>query len=44
VEGHPEDRGLKLALDELAFHTHEVTVLGVYPAHPFREHDRANCG
>jgi prephenate dehydratase len=40
VEGHPEDRDLKLALDELAFHTREVTVLGVYPAHPFRENDR----
>ena len=40
VEGHPEDRDLKLALDELAYHTREVTVLGVYPAHPFRENDR----
>ena len=40
VEGHPEDRGLKLALDELAFYTREVTVLGVYPAHPFRERDQ----
>lgn len=40
VEGHPEDRGLKLALDELAFFSHEVTILGVYPAHPFRQRDR----
>ncbi len=40
VEGHPDDRGLKLALDELAFYTREVTVLGVYPAHPFRELDQ----
>lgn len=40
VEGHPEDRGLKLALDELAFFSHEVTILGVYAAHPFRQRDR----
>ena len=36
VDGHPDDRGLKLALEELAFFSKEVTILGVYPAHPFR--------
>ena len=36
VEGHPEDRLLRLALEELAFFSREVRVLGVYPAHPFR--------
>jgi prephenate dehydratase len=38
VEGHPEDRGLKLALEELAFFSHaeSLKILGVYPAHPFR--------
>jgi prephenate dehydratase len=36
VEGHPEDRPLKLALEELRFFTHEVKILGVYPGHPFR--------
>jgi len=38
VEGHPEDRGLKLALEELAFFSRpkSLKVLGVYPAHPFR--------
>jgi prephenate dehydratase len=36
VEGHPEDRPLKLALEELAFFSKELKVLGVYPAHPFR--------
>jgi prephenate dehydratase len=36
VEGHPEDRPLKLALEELAFFTREVRILGVYPGHPFR--------
>lgn len=36
VEGHPEDRPLKLALEELAFYSKEVKILGVYPAHAFR--------
>ncbi len=36
VEGHPHDRGLALALEELAFYSKELKVLGVYPAHPFR--------
>ena len=38
VEGHPDDRGLKLALEELAFFTqpNSLKILGVYPAHPFR--------
>ena len=37
VEGHPADRNLKLALEELAFFSTEVRVLGVYRASPFRE-------
>lgn len=36
VEGHPEDTSLKLALEELSFFTHEVTMLGTYPAHAYR--------
>ena len=36
VEGHPEDRGLAFALDELKFFSKELTILGVYPAHPIR--------
>jgi prephenate dehydratase len=36
VEGHPEQRSLRLALDELRFFSHEVKVLGTYPGHPFR--------
>ena len=36
VDGHPEDTGLKNALEELAFFTTEVKVLGVYPADAFR--------
>jgi len=37
VEGHPDDRALVFALEELAFFSKELTVLGVYPAHSFRE-------
>ncbi len=36
VEGHPEERGLGLALEELRFFSREVKILGVYPAHPYR--------
>jgi prephenate dehydratase len=36
VEGHPEDRPLKLALEELVFHSAELIVLGTYPASSFR--------
>jgi prephenate dehydratase len=36
VEAHPEDRPLQLALEELAFFSHEVKILGVYPAHQQR--------
>jgi prephenate dehydratase len=36
VDGHPEDANLKLALEELAFFSKELTILGVYPAHPLR--------
>jgi prephenate dehydratase len=37
VEGHPDDRGLKLALEELQFFSTEVKILGTYPAARFRE-------
>lgn len=36
VEGHPADRGLAFALEELKFFSRELRILGVYPAHPFR--------
>jgi prephenate dehydratase len=36
IEGHPEERNVRLALEELTFFTSKLTVLGVYPAHPFR--------
>ena len=37
VDGHPDDLPLKRALEELAFFSKELRILGVYPAHPFRE-------
>jgi prephenate dehydratase len=36
AEAHPAQRNLRLALEELDFFSHEVRILGVYPAHPFR--------
>lgn len=36
IEGHPEDPGVARALEELAFFTKRVKVLGVYPASPLR--------
>lgn len=36
VEGHPEERQVKLALEELTFFSTSLTMLGVYPADPFR--------
>src|SRR5207244_10530181 len=36
VEAHPDDRPLKLALEELEFFSTEVKILGVYPAHELR--------
>ena len=37
IEGHPEDRSVKLALEELAFFTSKLTVLGIYPASSLRD-------
>jgi prephenate dehydratase len=39
VQGHPKDRALQLALEELEFVSQPRTlkILGVYPAHSFRE-------
>ncbi|NPU13923.1 prephenate dehydratase [Bradyrhizobium sp. 83012] len=36
VDGHPEDKGLAFALEELKFFSRELRIVGVYPAHPFR--------
>ena len=41
VEGHPKDKGLAHALDELRFFSREFRILGSYYAHPFRLDARA---
>lgn len=37
IEGHPESRNVRLALEELQFFTTHMRVVGVYPAHSFRK-------
>jgi prephenate dehydratase len=37
IDGHPEERNVRLALEELQFFTSSLRVLGVYPAHSFRK-------
>jgi prephenate dehydratase len=39
VQGHPQDRALELALEELQFVSQpkSLKILGVYPGHPFRD-------
>ncbi len=36
VEGHPDDRNMVFAFEELAFFSKEMKILGVYPAHGYR--------
>ena len=36
VEGHPDEQAMKWAFEELEFFTTEWTLLGTYPASPFR--------
>ena len=36
IEGHPEDHGVSLAMDELRFFCTYTKILGVYEAHPHR--------
>ncbi len=46
VEGHPTERGLELALEELQFVTqpNSLKILGVYAAHPYRVAAAAKAG
>jgi prephenate dehydratase len=37
IDGHPDAPPVRRALDELEFFSTEVRVLGIYPAHPFRQ-------
>jgi prephenate dehydratase len=36
IDGHPDQRPVRLALEELGFFSREVRILGVYPASSFR--------
>lgn len=37
IQGHTADAAVAHALDELRFYTTKLDILGVYPAHPYRE-------
>ncbi len=37
IQGHPDTPSVAAALEELKFQTAKMTVMGVYPAHPYRE-------
>ena len=36
IEGHPDDRHVQLALEELGFFSSSLKIIGVFPAHPDR--------
>ncbi len=40
IEGHPDERPVQLALEELGFFSSSLKILGVYPAHPARNQTR----
>ncbi len=44
VDGHPDDPPLKRALEELKFFSRETRILGVYPAHPYRNESQGRSG
>ncbi len=44
VDGHPEDRPLANALEELDFFSKEIRIIGTYPAHPYRSEAQRNAG
>ncbi len=44
IEGHPEDRLVKLALDECRYFSSEFRILGTYPMSPFRISQQAANG
>ncbi len=37
IDGHPVERSVQLALEELSFFSTELTLLGTYPASPYRK-------
>lgn len=44
IEGHPEERNVRLALEELQFFTTHLRILGVYPAHAYRLQQKQSAG
>ena len=36
IEGHPDDRNVRLAMEELDYFTSHIAILGTYPADPKR--------
>jgi prephenate dehydratase len=44
ADGHPDERPMRLALEELRFFTREIKVLGVYPASAFRTNGAGAAG
>jgi prephenate dehydratase len=40
VEGHPDDRNVQRAMDELDYFTDHIRLMGVFPAAP-RRHEKA---
>lgn len=44
AEGHPDEKAMRLALEEMKFFTREMRVLGTYPASPFRSTGMAADG
>jgi prephenate dehydratase len=44
IGGHPDERLVKLAMEELHFFSTEVTVLGTYPASPVRANLKTSQG
>lgn len=44
IEGHPDDAPVRRALEELRFFSRDMRIVGVYPAHSFREAEREALG
>jgi prephenate dehydratase len=44
ADGHPDERPMRLALEELKFFTREIKILGVYPASDFRTNGAGTAG
>jgi prephenate dehydratase len=42
IDGHPDDKNVAFALEELKFFSKDMKILGVYPAHKFRKTFKAS--